>query len=105
MRVIYIAGPFRGASAWAVHQNIERAEALAYQVWEAGFVALCPHNNTRHFDGTLTDEVWLKGDLELLSRCDAVLTVPGWQSSRGTVAEVEYAQQLGLPVFETLNEL
>lgn len=105
MIVVYIAGPFRGANAWEVHQNIERAQALAYQVWEAGMVALCPHNNTRHFDGALTDTVWLQGDLELLRRSDAVLLTEDWTRSDGAKAEMLYAVDYDIPVFKTLAKL
>lgn len=105
MIVVYIAGPYRGANAWEVHQNIERAQALAYEVWEAGMVAICPHNNTRHFDGTLTDEVWLEGDLELLRRSDAILMTPRWAMSVGASAERLAAIAAGIPVYYTAREL
>lgn len=103
--VVYIAGPFRAKSDWGRHKNIEKAQALAFQVWEEGFVALCPHNNTRHFDGSLPDHVWLNGDLRLLSKCDAILMVEGWETSTGARAEMLYAEAHGIQVFETLAEL
>lgn len=105
MLVIYIAGPFRGANDWERHQNINRAEETAFEVWQAGMVALCPHNNTRHFDGSLEDRIWLEGDLELLRRCDAMMLSPGWERSKGVAAELEFAHSMGLPVFITLRDL
>lgn len=102
MIVIYIAGPFRGPSAWAIEQNIRRAEELALAVWRSGMAALCPHTNTRFFQGAAADEVWLDGDLELLRRCDAILLVPGWERSQGARAERACAIDLNLPVFEDL---
>jgi hypothetical protein len=53
----------------------------------------------RYLSGAAPDEVWLEGDLELMRRCDAVLLVPGWKQSSGTVAEVTEARRMGLPVF------
>ena len=70
-----------------------------------GFVALCPHQNTAFFGGACEDEVWLKGDLELISRCDAVCLVWGWQRSEGTRAEIEFAKSKGIPVFDGLGAL
>ena len=105
MKVVYIAGPFRGATPWDVEQNVRRAEALALEVARMGAMPLCPHANTRHFDGQLTAEFWLEGTLELLRRCDAVLLVPGWETSSGTKAEVAEAERLGSPVFEHLWQL
>ena len=105
MIVVYIAGPFRGANAWEVERHAQSAEVLAYEVWALGMVALCPHNNTRHFDGVLNDGIWLSGDLELLGRCDAILMVPGWETSIGAMAERTFALTRGIPVYDDLNNL
>lgn len=105
MKVIYIAGPFRGKNHWEIEQNIRRAEALALAVWRAGFAALCPHCNTRFFDGAARDEVWLQGDLEMLRRCDAVLMTPDWEKSTGAKAEKEAAIAEGIAVYHTLTDL
>ncbi len=99
MKVIYIAGKYRGPNAWAIEQNIRAAEEVAARVWAMGMVALCPHANSRHMDGVATDEVFLAGTLELLRRCDAVVLVPNWRDSADARAEVEEAERLGLPVF------
>lgn len=99
MKVIYIAGRYRGPHAWAVEQNIRAAAEVAARVWAAGLVALCPHTNAAHMEGAATDEQFLAGTLELMRRCDAVLLVPGWSTSAGTKAEVVEAMRIGLPVF------
>jgi len=103
--VVYIAGPFRAETAWDVERNIRRAEELAHQVWMAGMVALCPHTNTRFFDGTGTDRLWLEGTLELLRRCDAVLFTPDWERSSGARAEKEEAERIGIPCLFSLEAL
>ena len=103
--VVYVAGPFRGPNAWAIEQNIRRAEELSLEVWKMGVAAICPHTNTRFFQGAADDHVWLDGDLEILRRCDAVLLVPGWENSSGTRAEVAQARSQNQPVFETIGEL
>lgn len=104
LRVVYIAGPYRGASQWEVKENIRRAEYLASWVWGQGAVALCPHLNTAFFEGLAEDEVWLRGDLELLRRCDAVLLTPDWMNSEGAREERRVAEELGMPVFEDTLE-
>ena len=100
MRVVFIAGPFRGKTAWDVERNIRRAEEVAMRVAELGAMPLCPHTNTRFFDGTLTDDFWLEGTQDLLSRCDAVVLVKNWQLSSGTKTEISLAEYLGIPVFD-----
>ena len=105
MILVYLAGPFRAASNWSQEQNIRRAEELALHVWQAGMACFCPHTNTRFYQGAAPDEVWLAGDLEILSRCDAVLLTPDWQASVGATAEKAHAEKLGIPVFESLYRL
>lgn len=83
MKVIYVAGPYRGDNAWEIEQNIRRAESLSLEVWKAGFAAICPHANTRFFQGVLYDDVWLNGDIAILKKCDAILMTPDWQKSSG----------------------
>jgi len=99
MQLVYIAGPFRAATAWEIEQNVRRAEELALEVARAGAMPVCPHTNTRFFHGQCTDEFWLAGTLELLRRCDAVVAAYGWERSSGSRAEIETAFKLGTPVF------
>lgn len=40
-----------------------------------------------------------------LEACDAVVLTPGWHKSTGTLAEIEYAKKLGIPVFPSLDAL
>lgn len=98
MKVIYIAGKYRGPNAWAIEQNIRAAEEVAARVWAMGMVALCPHANARHMEGVTTDEHMLAGTLELLRRCDAVVMVPNWRDSAGARAEVDESDRLGIEV-------
>ena len=105
MRVIYIAGPFRGPDSWAIELNIRRAEALALEAWKLGAAVICPHTNTRFFQGAAPDHIWLDGDLAILRKCDAILMTPDWERSSGARAECEHAQAHGIPVLFNLNEL
>lgn len=103
--VIYIAGPFRGANAWEVEQNIRRAEELAFEVARLGAMPLCPHTNMRFSDRTLTAQFWLDGTMELMRRCDAVVFTKDWERSAGARGERAEAGRLGLPCFFRLASL
>lgn len=113
--VVYIAGPFRGPTAWDIEENVRHAERTALQVSREGFVPLCPHTNTRFFQGQGSDQFWLDATLELLRRCDALLTVPdwidmdgkerSWKNSKGTAGEVAEARAQGIPVFHSIEEM
>lgn len=99
MRLVYVAGKYRDSGEWAVWQNIQRASEVALALWQMGYAVICPHRNTMMFGGAAPDDVWLKGDLEMLSRCDLLVLVPGWEKSSGTKAEIEKARELGIPVY------
>lgn len=99
MKVVYVAGPFRGANSWEIEQNIRAAESLSLEVWRMGAAVICPHTNTRFFQGAADDEVWLKGDLEILSRCDAILMTNDWRRSSGAAEEHGFAVERGIEVF------
>jgi Domain of unknown function (DUF4406) len=106
LKVIYIAGPFRDRPAkgkpysqWQQTQNIRRAEEAALWVWKHGGVAICPHLNTMNFQGEVPDEVWLKGDLEILRRCDAVALLRNYHSSKGAMEELQEARKKHIPMF------
>lgn len=108
--IVYIAGPFRAKDPkdhWEQEQNIRRAENLALKVWKLGYPCLCPHLNTRFFQGAhgIEDEVWLSGDLEMMLRCDIILALPNYYKSRGAVAEVLIAVKNGIRIFYSLEEL
>lgn len=105
MKLIYVAGPFRGANSWEVECNIRRAETLALEVWRLGAAAICPHTNTRFFSGAAADSVWLDGDIEILRRCDAMILVDGWERSAGTRAEVLFAGKNSICICHSLRDL
>lgn len=105
MRLVYVAGPFRGACPFEQEENIRRAEALALAVWRVGAVGVCPHSMTRNWQGAIPDGEFLAGDLDLMRRCDAVLLTPDWRRSAGARTEEQVAREHGLPVFETLDAL
>lgn len=112
MKVIYVAAPYRGPTPWDVEQNIRRAEELSLRVALLGAMPLCPHIMCRYFDKQSTDVFWLKGTMELLRRCDAVVFAQGWNASEGCqeeFAEVQRTRHLeaffdqGIPDMKSLE--
>lgn len=105
MLLVYIAGRFRGANHWEVEKNIRAAEDVGFEVAKLGAMPVIPHSMTRYFDGTISDEFWLAGTLELLSQCDAIMTVANHAQSVGATKEIEAARSDGKPVFHDLPTL
>ena len=99
MKIAYIAGPYRGPTAWDIEKNVRNAEETGLIAANMGYMPVIPHANTRHFHGQLTDQFWLDGTMEMLRRCDLVVLCPRWEESSGARAEVAEANRLGIPVY------
>jgi len=97
--IIYVAGPYRGKTTNEVLHNIERARAVAEEIWRRGHIAICPHMNTAFMGGVVPDEDFLSADIEILKRCDAICMVPGWGESEGARMEYEFAVINDIPIY------
>jgi|GEM_PF-1343519 len=95
--LVYVAGPYRGD----VDKNIAAARKIAIELWEKDHAVICPHTNTAHFEDVcdVSDETYLKGDLAILARCDAVVVAPNHQESEGTLMEIAFAKQRKIPIY------
>jgi hypothetical protein len=100
MKTIYVAGPFRGKDAWEIEQNVRRAEEYGWELAALGAVPVIPHTMFRYFHGSLPDQFWLDATLEILKRCDAILLLPGWTSSEGSIGEHAQAKRAGQKIFD-----
>ncbi len=105
MKIIYIIGPFRAENAWLIERNIRRAEEVALKLWQKGFAVICPHTNTRFFNGAVPNENFLKGDLEILKRCDAALCIEGWMNSIGSCSERRFCTENRIAIYNSINDL
>ena len=106
--LIYVAGPYRAATRDAIAQNIDAARVVGISAAALGWFPVIPHANTAHMEldlPELGDDFWLRGTMEMMERCDAVVLVPGWQNSAGTRGEIIRAEELGIPTFRTLDAL
>jgi hypothetical protein len=101
--IVYVSGRYSGD----IDTNIQKAREAAIELWERGFVALCPHLNTAHFerDCKVLYATYIAGDLELLEKCHAVLMLKGWKKSRGATMEFKHACKCGIPIFEDIETL
>lgn len=100
MKLLYLAGPYRAATIWQTHQNIQQAMRIGAEVIQRcpGWFPVIPHANTAYMDGLAEDAYFLGGTLELMRRCDALLVMGGEAVSRGTKMEIEEAQWMRKPI-------
>lgn len=103
--LVYVAAPYRANTEYQLERNIRVAEIAALEIWKRGAAVMCPHKNTAHFGGALGlgDETWLKGDLAMIKRCDA-LFVTG-DISEGVRQEIEFAKNNDIPVFDSYGDV
>jgi len=98
-KLLYVAGPY---SIGDPQENIRRAEMVSVNLLRSGFHVITPHKNTagyeKYEDGNLTYETWIKLDLDLLSRCDAIYVMVNSEISHGVKKEIEFARAMGMPV-------
>lgn len=96
MRLLYVAGKYRGPSLWEIENNVRRAEEVAFELWLLGAAVICPHTNSRFFHGILPDEDLLDGTRVIMERCDGIVLIPGWEDSIGARAEraMAYSRRL-----------
>lgn len=106
--LVYIAGPYRAPTRQGIELNIQAARAVAVRAAQKGWAVICPHLNTAHMDEIapeLGDQFWLDATMEMMRRCDAIVTVAGWSESKGTKAELDEAEELEIPVFYQVDAL
>lgn len=115
MLKVYIAGPYNATNVIDVLRNIGRGQEIASKVFEAGYAPFCPWldkefviNNWREPQGA---QKFRDYSMEWLKACDCVLIVPNiggminWNESPGTLAEIEEAKKLRIPICFDMDDL
>lgn len=98
---IYISGAISGRDYREVALDFEAAQTQI-RVF-SDFLPISPLDN-----GLPLDTSWsahMLRDLEILSTCDAVLMLPGWEHSPGCQIEKIFAERLGLRILMGFDEL
>lgn len=105
--LIYVAGKYTANTDEEIIDNVLLARDYSIKIWDLGYTAICPHLNTAHFeiDSRCDWKEFLEGDLEIISRCDAVFLLPNWLDSKGAQQEREHAIIMGKRIFYNINEL
>jgi hypothetical protein len=99
---VYISGPMSGYD----NHNYQAFHEAAKKIREAGYDVLCPAENFNG-DTSLGYDLYMRQDLVLVSICDIIAMLPGWEKSTGALCELHAAITIGLPVIdaETLEPL
>ena len=109
LKRIYCAGPYSANNVIDVLKNIGRGEKACAELFAMGYAVFCPWHDksyvTDNPDGEFTVQQFYDFSMAWLEVSDAVLVLPGWETSQGTIAEIAHAVELNIPVFYSLEDL
>jgi hypothetical protein len=109
MKRIYIAGPLTGPPIDYL-ANCQRMEQAAATLLSLGYAPFVPSLDRGIFlalgdSQIITVEMIKSYSMTWLRQCEAVLLMPGWERSAGTLAEIEEAKRRKIPIYDTINDL
>ena len=104
MNRIYVAGAYSSDNVLGVLTNMRKGMRKATEIFLKGYAPFCPWLDYHYTlmlqgDEQLTVPNYYEYSLAWMEVADAVLLVEGWENSKGTLAEIKRAEELGIPVF------
>jgi len=109
MKRVYVAGAYSADNVLKVFENMRKGMQLSTEVFLAGYAPFCPWFDY-HFAlmsglNDLTVDMFYEYSIAWLKVSDCMLLVPGWENSKGTLKEIEWAKLLNIPIYCSLDEL
>lgn len=105
---VYVAGPYTAPTPELVESNVQRAIDFGIMVIRKGHIPYIPHLShwvelrAQQAWESISYEKWLEIDREWIRLCDALLII---ETSPGVQSERAYAEQLGMPIFYSVDDL
>lgn len=95
LKKVYISGPITGTKDYLEKfEDIETALVLIHQ----GVEVINPAKVNANLPESTTWEEYMRMSLCMLSMCDGIYMMEGWQQSRGANLEYAYAKGMGITV-------
>ena len=110
MKRVYVAGPYSADNFIDCLENMRKGMRAGVEVFLAGYSPWVPWHDFHHQlmfrDGeSLSVNDYYEMSMAWLVVSDAMLVLPGWQESKGTMAEIAKAVELCIPIFFSLDKL
>lgn len=106
--IIYVSGPYSAETEEGRLKNTQTAIDIGIELIRKGHTVLIPHLShytdmrAQELGIELPWECWMKQDLEILEKCDALYYIA---PSKGADIEREHALDWGLEVYERLDDV
>ena len=113
--MILIAGPYRsetGNDPKRIQENMDRLEAVALPIFRKGHIPMIGEwvanplielAGSKEVGDDIFNEIQYPTAHRLLTKCDAILRIPG--ASQGADQDVEIAKKLGLHIYLHIDEI
>ena len=115
MKKIYIAGAYSANNVIDVLKNIGRGEQYAAEIFRAGYAPFTPWHDKdfviKNWTHNFTVKEFYDYSIEWLKVSDGLFIVPNisglmdWEDSKGTLREIAIADEIGIPIFYSLEDL
>jgi len=98
---IYIASPYTIGDHL---ENVNVQMDMYYDLVQLGYLPFAPlYSHYIHERNPLPYDIWMEIDYAWIDSCDCLLRLPG--ESNGADLEVKYAEEKGMPIFYSVEEL
>lgn len=110
MKRVYIAGAYSADNILSALENMRKGMRAGLIVLKAGYAPFVPWFDY-HFslmlrdDETLTVQEYYDYSMAWLEGSNAILVLPDWENSKGTVNEIAKAKELEIPIFYNMEDL
>lgn len=109
MKKVYVAGAYSASNIIDCLKNIGKGEYYSSQVFLEGFAPFCPWHDKdfviKNWDKDFNVEMFYKYSIAWLEVSDIMFVIPGWENSKGTLAEIKRANELNIPIVYSIEEL
>ena len=111
MKKVYVAGAMSSNNILGVLRNISAGVHYGAEVLARGFAPFVPHFDIafmlqKGWDGfDVPLQTYYDYTMAWLEASDIVLVCPNWEKSIGTINEIKRAEELGKPVYYSLEDL